>query len=158
MTWLSNKNNMGGLSIIFFIIVVALSMGFYQFIFLDELNATPSVPEDIANPPEVAEVLIVEGSGLPSNPQFYVPEEVRGALGVDNKILWINEDTTAHTVTTDDEFHDQLNGKFDSMETIGLLTPGQTYEFTFTEEGEYPYHCEPHPWMTGMVKITKSFA
>ena len=80
MTWLSNKSNIGGLSIIFFIIAVALSMGFYQFIFLTEYNATPNVPDDIANPPEVAKVIIVEGSGLPSNPQFYVPFDARGGL------------------------------------------------------------------------------
>jgi plastocyanin len=24
--------------------------------------------------------------------------------------------------------------------------------------GEYSYHCEPHPWMTGKVEIVENFA
>jgi plastocyanin len=41
------------------------------------------------------------------------------------------------------------------MATIGLILPQQTYEFVFTEAGEYPYHCEPHPWMTGKVTVER---
>ncbi|MDQ3838537.1 MAG: plastocyanin/azurin family copper-binding protein [Thermoproteota archaeon] len=25
----------------------------------------------------------------------------------------------------------------------------------FTEAGEYAYHCEPHPWMTGKVTVER---
>ncbi|MGH9910899.1 MAG: cupredoxin domain-containing protein [Nitrososphaeraceae archaeon] len=41
------------------------------------------------------------------------------------------------------------------MDTIGLIPANEQYEFTFTEVGEYPYHCEPHPWMTGKVSVTE---
>jgi plastocyanin len=150
--------NIGGLSIIFFIIAIAISLAFYQFVFLSELNAKPQISEEIANPPDSANVVIVEGAALPNNPQFYDPKDVRGNLEINNKVVWTNEDTTAHTVTTDDDFHDKLSGKFDSMDTIGLILPGGTYEFIFTEDGEYPYHCEPHPWMTGIVSIVKNFS
>ncbi len=152
------ENHAGGISMIAFIVAVAVSLGYYQYIYLPESSAKPNVPEEIANPPQTVQVSIAEGASLPSNPEFYTPKDARGALGVDNKIVWTNADTTAHTVTTDTDFHDKLNGKFDSMETIGLVLPGQTYEFTFTEEGEFPYHCEPHPWMTGSVEIVKSFS
>jgi plastocyanin len=152
------ENYAAGISMLSFIIAVAVSLGYYQFIYLPESSAKPNVPEEIANPPNAVQVSIAEGSSLPSNPEFYVPQAARGSLGVDNKIVWTNADTTAHTVTTDTDFHDKLNGKFDSMETIGLIAPGQTFEFTFTEEGEFPYHCEPHPWMTGNIEIVKSFS
>ncbi|MFB5598829.1 MAG: plastocyanin/azurin family copper-binding protein [Nitrososphaeraceae archaeon] len=150
--------NIGGLSIIFFIVAITISIAFYQFVFLNELNAKPQISEEVANPPESENVLIVEGAALPNNAKFYDPKDARATLEVNNKVVWLNEDTTAHTVSTDDDYHDKLSGKFDSMETIGLIPPGGTYEFIFTEDGEYPYHCEPHPWMTGIVTVVKNFS
>lgn len=154
----SQQTNIGGLAIIFFIIAIAISFAFYQFVFLKELNLKPNVPEEIANPAESLTINIAEGAGLPTNPLFYDPGDARATLGINNKVIWENKDSTAHTVTTDNDYHDSLSGKFDSMETIGLVAPGTTYEFVFTEDGEYPYHCEPHPWMTGMVTVVKSFS
>lgn len=151
-------NIIGGLAIIFFIIAIAISFAFYQFVFLKEINLKPSVPEEIANPTESLTLAISEGSGLPTNPEFYVPADARATLGENNKVIWENHDATAHTVTTDNDYNDPLSGKFDSMETIGLVPPGGTFEFVFTEDGEYPYHCEPHPWMTGKVTLVKSFS
>ena len=45
-------SSIGGLTIIFFIIAITISLAFYQFIFLKELNLKPSVPEEVANPPQ----------------------------------------------------------------------------------------------------------
>lgn len=152
------QTNLGGLAIIFFIIAITISIAFYQFIYLNELNAKPQVSEEISNPPQSAEVSIVEGAALPTNSRFFDPKDARATLEIDNKIVWTNHDTTAHTVTTDNDYHDKLSGKFDSMETIGLVPPGGTFEFVFTEDGEFPYHCEPHPWMTGMVTVVKNYS
>ena len=154
----SQQTNIGGLAIIFFIIAIAISFAFYQFVFLKELNLKPNVPEEIGNPAESLTINIAEGAGLPTNPLFFDPGDARATLGINNKVIWENKDSTAHTVTTDNDYNDRLSGKFDSMETIGLVSPGGTYEFVFTEDGEYPYHCEPHPWMTGMVTVVKSFS
>ena len=151
-------SSIGGLTIIFFIIAITISLAFYQFVFLKELNLKPSVPEEISNPPQPFTLTIAEGASLPTNPKFFDPVEARASLGVDNKLIWENHDATADTVTTDNDYEDPLSGKFDSMDTIGLVPPGGTFEFVFTEEGEYPYHCEPHPWMTGMVKIVENFS
>ena len=151
-------SSIGGLTIIFFIIAITISLAFYQFVFLKELNLKPSVPEEIANPPQPLTLTIAEGASLPTNPIFFEPTQARASLGIDNKLIWENHDTTAHTVTTDNDYEDPLSGKFDSMDTIGLVPPGGTFEFVFTEEGEYPYHCEPHPWMTGTVTIVENFS
>jgi plastocyanin len=152
------NNHAAGISIIAFIVTVMASMGYYQFVYTKEVNAKPQLPEEVLNPPEPAKVSILEGSSQPSQQKNFDPKEVRGTLGISNKIIWTNTDTTAHTVTSDGQYNDQINGPFNSLESTGLILPQKTFEFTFTKDGEFPYHCEPHPWMTGKVIIVKSFA
>jgi len=152
------NSHAGGISIIAFIVAVAVSMSYYQFVYTPESNAKPQLPEEVLNPSEPVKVSIIEGSALPSQQKNFDPKEIRGTLGISNKIIWTNVDTTAHTVTSDNQYTDQISGPFDSIDSTGLILPQQTYEFTFTIDGEYQYHCEPHPWMTGKVTIVKSFA
>jgi plastocyanin len=156
--YLPRLTNTAGISIIAFIVAIAASLVYYQYFYLPEVNKRPAIPQEILNPPQSVTVTIVEGSANPDQERNYVPKQVRGMLGVDNKIVWVNEDTTFHSVTSDNGFEDRINGKFDSIATIGLVEPAGTWEFTFTETGEYPYHCEPHPWMKGKVTIVESFA
>jgi len=152
-------NHAGGISVITFVVAVAVSMGYYQFVYIPQATARPTLPEEVLNPAEVTEVTIVEGSSLETNGEFFVPKEVRGTIGISNKVVWTNNDVTGHTVTTDDGYVDLINGEFNSIEQLGaILLPGETFEFTFTQVGEYPYHCEPHPWMQASVEIVESFA
>jgi plastocyanin len=151
------NNHAAGISIVAFIIAVTASMAYYQFIYIKDANAKPQLPTEILNPADTAKVSIIEGSSQPSQQKNFEPKEIRGTLGVNNKIIWTNLDTTAHSVTSDTQFTDQINGPFNSIDSIGLVLPKKTYEFTFTKDGEYAYHCEPHPWMTGKVIIVKSF-
>jgi plastocyanin len=53
-----------------------------------------------------------------------------------------NNDGADHTWTSDD-------GAFDS----GVLASGASFDFTFTEAGEFNYHCEIHPSMTSSVAV-----
>ena len=152
-------NHAAGISIMTFVLAVAVSMGYYQFVYIPQANAKPTLPEEVLNPPEVTEVSIAEGASLESNGQFFVPKDARGTMGISNKVVWTNTDVTGHTVTTDDGYVDLISGDFNSIEQLGaILMPGETFEFTFTEVGLYPYHCEPHPWMQASVEIVESFA
>jgi|ERR671919_1584570 plastocyanin len=151
------NNHAAGISIIAFIVTVMVSMSYYQFVYTKEANAKPQLPEEVLNPPQPSKVSILEGSAQPSQQRNFDPKEIRGTLGISNKVIWTNVDTTAHTVTSDAQYNDQISGPFNSVESTGLILPQNTFEFTFTKDGEYPYHCEPHPWMTGKVIIVKSF-
>jgi plastocyanin len=152
-------NHAGGISIIAFVVALAVSMGYYQFVYVPEANAKPILPDEVLNPPEVTEVTIVQDAGLDTNPRNFVPKEIRGVIGVSNKVVWTNEDGTGHTVTSDNGYDDAINGNFDSTQQLSdLVQPGQTFEFTFTKVGEYRYHCEPHPHMQGIVEIIENFA
>jgi plastocyanin len=151
------NNHAAGISIVAFIIAVTASMAYYQFVYTKEANAKPQLPAEVLNPPDSVKVSILQGSSQPSQQKNFEPKEARGTLGINNKIIWTNTDTTAHSVTSDNQYKDQINGPFNSIDSIGLVLPQKTFEFTFTKDGEYAYHCEPHPWMTGKVIIVKSF-
>jgi plastocyanin len=148
-------NNVAGISIMAFVVSVAISVGYYQFVYIPQATATPVVPEEVLNPAESVEISISVGSSQPSQTQNFVPKEMEGALGVSNKFVWTNKDSVPHTVTSDTGYVDPVNGAFNSMDTIGLIPANEQFEFTFTEVGEYPYHCEPHPWMTGKVTVSE---
>ena len=74
-------------------------------------------------------------------------------MGISIKVIWQNNDDTPHTVTPDHRASDAYSGDFGS---IGVIKSGDSYEFLFTEVQEIPYHCEPHPWMTGTISIELS--
>lgn len=64
-------------------------------------------------------------------------------VAVGTTVVVTNNDPTAHTWSADD-------GSFDS----GALAQGESFEFTFTEAGEFAYSCNFHPSMTGTIVVT----
>jgi len=155
-------NHAGGISIVAFVVALAVSMGYYQFIYIPEANAKPHLPENYLHPAETTKVTIVEGASLATNGRFFVPKDARAAIGLSNHVLWTNTDAVPHTVTSDNDYVDKINGPFNSLEQQettpgGFLLPGKTFEFTFTAVGEYPYHCVPHPHMQGKIEIVENF-
>ncbi|KAF6246174.1 copper-binding protein [Nitrosopumilus sp. b3] len=138
--------------------VIALIIGmsgvfiFYTSFYLPESLAKPSVSEEILNPDKNFEIKIVPGAVVEGN-ENYVPNNANVLLGISNKVIWQNNDNTAHTVTPDHRTTDSYSGDFGSN---GVLKPGDTYEFLFTEPQEVPYHCQPHPWMTGKIIVEVS--
>lgn len=69
-------------------------------------------------------------------------EEQNVTVTVGTTVTWTNRDSLPHTVSSD-------TGAFDS----GNLSNGQSFSFTFSEEGTYTYHCALHPSMTGTVVV-----
>jgi plastocyanin len=149
------ENHAAGISIVAFIVAVATSIGYYQFVYLPQANAKPTLPAEVLNPPQTIKITIEPGSSQPSQTRNFVPKQSQGSLGLSNKFIWTNTDTVPHSVTSDNGYKDLINGPFNSISTIGLVLPQKTYEFTFTAGGDYAYHCEPHPWMTGKVSVAK---
>lgn len=148
----NTATNAYGIGIMTIIVAVAASVVFYQMFYLPESLAKPAVDEHILNPVESLHISIIPGSASPEQQDNFVPKLVNIQLGIDNKVVWTNEDDTPHTVTPDKPTTDSYSGEFGSP---GVIKPGETYEFLFTEENEIPYHCQPHPWMTGTIEITK---
>ena len=120
--------------------------------YLPEQSAKPSVSEHILEPISETIIKMIPGSALADQQDNFVPKQVSMQLGSDNHLSWSNDDDVAHTVTPDHRAEDSYSGAFGST---GVKMPGESYEFLFTEDHELAYHCEPHPWMTGTVKVTK---
>jgi plastocyanin len=98
------------------------------------------------NPPQptnAVRVSIIPGAG--SYATGYAPDNITVVIGVNNTVVWTNNDNEPHTVTASD-------GSFDS----GNMNPGATFTYTFTKPGTYRYICTYHPWMQGYVIVVGS--
>lgn len=78
--------------------------------------------------------------------EMLIPKVITVVLGKNNTVTWINEDDTVHGITSD-------KGGQDAWGIPGILKPGESYSITFDKSGIFPYHGEPHPWMTGTVIV-----
>lgn len=100
-----------------------------------------------------SKIIITHGSsnvGCGASNTCYDPWNLSAEKGTG--IMWYNNDTTSHTITSGKPSDDQTGQIFDS----GLILPGKTFEFVFDEAGTYDYYCQVHPWMTGIVNITNN--
>jgi len=89
------------------------------------------------------------GSGVPGcqeTNECYIPYHVTASAGTE--IVWSNDDTVAHTVTSGSP-QGGPDGIFDSS----ILAGGLKFSVTLDEAGKYPYYCIVHPWMVGNITI-----
>ena len=96
-------------------------------------------------------VSIVSGASTLTT-DAYSPNPIQVSVGT--TVTWTNDDAQPHTVTSGS--NGQPDNKFNSSPNFTpLLNPGQTFSFTFTEAGEYPYFCTLHPNMVGTVSVSQ---
>jgi plastocyanin len=120
-------------------IVAALGVGALgaSFGFVPGVWSSPAKAAPKAAPP--ATVKVVDAPD-PNQPKGYEPADI--TIKVGQAVNWMNEGNEAHTVTADDN-------SFDS----GSKAHGQNWQHTFSKAGQFAYHCTPHPWMKGVVKV-----
>ena len=117
----------------------------------DTEESTMAMEEPVAEVSQVsAEIVsIPEGSGAPGceeTDECYITATLNISAGP--TVIWENNDAAAHLATsgTPDGGPD---GVFDS----GMIMGGATYEYEFSETGEFVYYCLVHPWMVGTVVV-----
>lgn len=78
--------------------------------------------------------------------QSFSPAQVEIEPGT--TVRWTNTSATEHTITPTG--HEEWN-------RVVMTTSGQTFEHTFDEVGEFPYHCEPHQavGMVGEIRVVE---
>jgi plastocyanin len=92
---------------------------------------------------------IPAGASTQGNPS-YDPNPMTVKKG--DTIQVQNKDQTPHTVTSGKGLDDPAKGKlFDTS----IIAPGASAKVTTASlnSGQYPFHCEVHPYMTGTLKV-----
>lgn len=102
--------------------------------FADHMQVDVSIPAGSSSP------------GCEKTNECFVPYTV--TIDVGGEITWTNDDSAAHTVTSGD-IEGGPDGKFNS----DLFLAGKKFSHKFDEAGEFPYFCQVHPWMKGMVVV-----
>jgi len=83
---------------------------------------------------------ISNGAGIAYGDFCVHPNVLQVRVG--QQIVWSNKDQVPHTVTSG-------SGGW-ALET---LEPGQTFTHTFNKAGVYPFYCQLHPGMGGVVLV-----
>jgi plastocyanin len=113
-------------------------------------NATNATATGASGANTGTSVSIVSGSSSLTD-TAYQPNPIQVSVG--NTVTWTNNDSQPHTVTSGS--NGQPDNKFNSSPNFSpLLNPGQTFSFTFTQAGDYPYFCMLHPNMVGTVTVS----
>jgi cytochrome c oxidase subunit II len=92
---------------------------------------------------------IPQGASVQGNPS-YQPATLSVKKG--DTIQVQNKDTTPHTVTSGKTLEDPNKGKdFDSS----IIAPSASAQISTAslKAGEFPFHCDLHPYMTGTLKV-----
>ena len=113
-------------------------------------NATNATATGASGANTGTSVSIVSGSSSLTD-TAYQPNPIQVSVG--NTVTWTNDDAQPHTVTSGS--NGQPDNKFNSSPNFSpLVNPGQTFSFTFTQAGNYPYFCMLHPNMVGTVSVS----
>ncbi|MDH3678272.1 MAG: hypothetical protein OEQ12_08235 [Nitrosopumilus sp.] len=94
------------------------------------------------------DVVIPQGAANPTNLIHFLHSEI--TVSINDKIRWINFDTSTHTVTSG-SFQGGTNGIFNS----GLLEKSEVFTYIIdpSDIGNLSYYCTLHPWMNGIITV-----
>jgi len=83
----------------------------------------------------------------------YSPNPIEITVG--QTVVWTNDDTVFHTVTSGSLGASDAGKLFDSglAGPTALTSKGKTFEHKFDNAGDFPYFCTLHPAMVGTVAV-----
>lgn len=148
-----------GISILFLVSMFYLTMTDSSTAFAQQNNSN-STSQNFNNNNNVTNsssakvnVSIPPGASLLTE-TAYDPNPVEVTVG--QTILWTNDDSAFHTVTSGEAGESDSGQIFDSGLTgpSAMISKGKTFEHTFDAVGEYPYYCILHPGMVGTIIVT----
>ena len=97
----------------------------------------PPAPTDLRGKPTV---------DIDAKNNQFSPVDVIVTVGT--KVTWHNTDAVTHNIKKSADALD-----FGAPFGTDSFNPGQTYSFTFTKAGTFPYACTIHAAMTGKVEV-----
>ena len=101
-------------------------------------------------------ITIQKGASIQGSPD-YNPDTAK--VPVSDNIVWVNEDTAAHTATSGTGATDPDSGKVFDTSIINGGEKSAPQELKGVKEGdEVPYYCAVHPYMTSKLTVTAASA
>lgn len=86
---------------------------------------------------------------LATDAPYYAPRLAEAPTGT--MVSWSNDTASIHSVRHDGCESGLETCAFDS----GILQPGDVFSLPATPEGVYPYHCQLHPIMRGILVVVQ---
>jgi plastocyanin len=112
-------------------------------------SASISASTSSAPPANAFAISILKGASADQSSPGFGPDTTTIVVGVNNTVIWTNNDVAGHTVT----FTSVPNGA--KVSNSELMAPNDTFTQTLTVPGTYHYICSLHSWMKGTI-IVKS--
>ena len=171
---MSNKgSNAVGIIVAVLIIGAVATIGYFQVEVAPSLAVTTTTTTTApavncqTHPSSCVNVTIVSGASSPYSGYAsgsttlygYNPQSVTLVIGVNNTVVFTNQDAAFHTATSASSDPASFNSQ--CLDGVGAPCPsGQgagvsTFQFTFTVAGTYLYHCIYHPWMQGKIVVVQ---
>lgn len=127
------------------VIIVVIAVVAVVAVYLAVSSSNPNVTQNAPAPAPVAPVS--DNSAVPAPLSVVIknfafsPSSLNVKVGT--SVMWTNDDAVTHTITSDSG----------SLLNSGMLSPGQSFSFTFDRAGSFGYHCNIHPAMKGTVVV-----
>lgn len=100
----------------------------------------------------VGDVIIKAGASTLGAGAF-TPDTFTVSFATKQRIVWSNRDKSGGSYGNSGVTH-RLVSDTAGLFTTGSINGGQNAGITFTAAGSYPYHCEIHPGMKGVIELT----
>ena len=96
-------------------------------------------------------VFITPGASQSTNNDAFVPP--MDIVSAGSIVTWTNEDSTTHTVTSDNSKASKAEPNEKFLFDSGPISPGGIFDNAFDSTGIFGYHCSIHPFMRGSVVV-----
>ena len=132
---------------LFFVLPFLILLSLF-FVDANASHFTISIPEGDHNP------------GMRSVIDFYVPRS--HSVNVGDVITWTNDDSIPHTITSGEgvslvkSMKENPQGTPDGIFDSGVIDAKESWSYTFSESGNYPYYCALHPWVQRSIIVLES--
>ncbi|MDE1852856.1 MAG: cupredoxin domain-containing protein [Thaumarchaeota archaeon] len=159
--WNKRRKAVSTAAIAVVVVVVVAVAGIAAYVVLTKGGSPPSGPSTVTSSSHsVSSVGVSMPSGASTPPSnwnsshivsnlFFSPDVIVVVIGVNNTVVWTNEDSVQHTV-----YSTSVPSGASGFKS-NIISQGGTFSVTFQTPGVYKYYCTLHPWMGGEV-IVKS--
>lgn len=136
------------------LLILSISLALTIHLVLTETFAQQGSMATLQNIDATYAVSIVPGAAQKENIYHYYPPQITVPIGT--TVGWFNNDFgQPHTVTSGQPGAADKGSVFNSG--IMPATANSFFQFTFSQPGEFLYHCIIHPWRVASVSVSDAY-